>query len=77
MILPLLVIAIKKYPSNDEIRKYAMKMMDGSCSTINDKNIILRSGVMESLGVLLASDEINDNEDEKNKIRTLITKIIA
>jgi hypothetical protein len=77
MILPLLVIAIKKYPSNDEIRKYAMKMMNRSCSTINDKKKILRSGVMESLGVLLASDEINDNEDEKNKIRTLITKIIA
>jgi hypothetical protein len=76
-ILPLLVLAIKKYPSNDNIRKYALKMMNHSCSTINDKKIILRSGVMESLGVLLASDEINDNEDEKNKVRTLISKIIA
>jgi hypothetical protein len=75
-ILPLLVIAIKKFPSNDEIRGNVVGILDDACSKANNKKIILRSGVMEPLGLLFASDEIN-NEDEKNKVRTLINKIIA
>ena len=73
IILPLLVVALKKFPSNDEIREGAMNMMDRSCSTINDKKIIERSGALEVLAILLASDEIND-EDEKDTVRTLIGK---
>ncbi|OEU08118.1 hypothetical protein FRACYDRAFT_250342 [Fragilariopsis cylindrus CCMP1102] len=65
IILPLLVVALKKFPSNDEIREGAMNMMDRSCSTINDKKIIERLGALEVLAILLALDEIND-EDEKD-----------
>ena len=76
MILPLLVIALKKCPSNDEIRKNALSMMNRSCSTINDKKIIERSGALEVLVALLASDDTND-EAEKDTVRTLIGKIVA
>ena len=77
MILPLLVVALKQFPSNDKIRRFAVNIINRACSSeANNKKIILRSGVMEPLGLLLASDEIND-EDEKNKVRTLISKIIA
>ena len=69
----MLVVALKKFPSNDEIREGAMNMMDRSCSTINDKKIIERSGALEVLAIVLASDEIND-EDEKDTVRTLIGK---
>ncbi|OEU11403.1 hypothetical protein FRACYDRAFT_245902 [Fragilariopsis cylindrus CCMP1102] len=67
MIIPLLVAALKKFPLNDEIRSYVVTP---------SWNTVLRSGVMEPLILLLASDEIND-EDEKNKVRTLISKLIA
>ncbi|OEU07243.1 hypothetical protein FRACYDRAFT_251292 [Fragilariopsis cylindrus CCMP1102] len=77
MILPLLVVALKQFPSNDKIRRHALYFIDKACSSeANNKKIILKLGVMEPLGSLLASDEIND-EDEKNKVRTLISKIIA
>jgi hypothetical protein len=77
MILPLLVVALKQFPSNDKIRGYAVNILDEACSSEpNNKKFILKSGVMEPLGSLLASDEIND-ENEKNKVRTLISKIIA
>ncbi|OEU08671.1 hypothetical protein FRACYDRAFT_249572 [Fragilariopsis cylindrus CCMP1102] len=65
MILPLLVVALKQFPSNDKIRGHAQTTRKYP-----------KSGVMEPLGLLLASDEIND-EVEKNKVRTLISKIIA
>ena len=77
IILPLLVVALKQFPSNDKIRRHALYFIDKACSSeANNKKIILKLGVMEPLGSLLASDEIND-EDEKNKVRTLISKIIA
>ena len=77
MILPLLVVALKQFPSNDKIRECAVNILDEAClSEAISKKTILRSGVMEPLGLLLASDEINDVE-EKNQVRTLISKIIA
>jgi hypothetical protein len=77
MILPLLVVVLKKFPSNDKIRERVVNILDDACSSeTNNKKTIFRSGIMKPLGLLLASDEIND-EDEKNKVRTLISKIIA
>jgi hypothetical protein len=76
MILPLLTVFLKKYPSNNKIREHIMNMMDRSCSTINDKKVIERSGALEVLSILLASDNIND-EAEKDTVRTLIGKIVA
>ena len=77
MILPLLVVALKKFPLNYEIRCYVVSILNYACSSeANNKKSILRSGVTEPLVLLLASDEIND-EDEKNKVRNLISKIIA
>jgi hypothetical protein len=76
MILPLLVVVLKKFPSNDKIRVNAMNMIYDSCSTINDKKIIERSGALEVLAALLASDDTND-EAEKDTVRTLIGKIVA
>ena len=76
MILPLLVIVLKKFPSNDKIRKGAIDMIGHSCLTINDKKIIERSGALEVLAILLATDNIND-EVEKFIVRTLIGKIVA
>ncbi|OEU11868.1 hypothetical protein FRACYDRAFT_244988 [Fragilariopsis cylindrus CCMP1102] len=77
MILPLLVVALKKFPSNDKIRGHVVNFLNNACSSeANNKKTILRSGVMEPLVLLLASDEIND-ENWKDKVRTLISKIIA
>jgi hypothetical protein len=53
-----------------------MNMIYDSCSTINDKKIIERSGALEVLAALLASDDTND-EAEKDTVRTLIGKIVA
>jgi hypothetical protein len=47
MLLPLLVMVLKEYPSNDNIREYAMYMIDSACSALNDKKIIEKSGAME------------------------------
>ena len=80
MILPLLVVALKKFSLNDEIRSDVVSILDYACSSeaINKKTI-LRSGVMEHLILSLASDEINDedDEDETNRVRILISQIIA
>jgi hypothetical protein len=75
MLLPLLVMALKQYPSNDDIRKYVLSLLDGACTTINDKKTIVRSGAMEVLGALFTSDDIN--EDGKDAVRILIHKISA
>jgi hypothetical protein len=75
MLLPLLVMILKEYPSNDDIRKRVLSLLDGACSTVNDKNTIVRSGAMEVLGALFTSDDIN--EDGKNLVRILIHKISA
>jgi hypothetical protein len=75
MLLPLLVMALKEYPSNDDIRKCVLSLLYGACSTVNDKNTIVRSGAMEVLGALFTSDDIN--EDGKNQVRILIHNISA
>jgi hypothetical protein len=68
-------MVLKEYPSNDEIRNKAMYVIRDACSTVNDRKIIERSGAMEVLGALLASDNIN--EAGKNKVRTLTRRITA
>ena len=50
-------------------------MIHGACKGINDKKVIERLGVMEHLSVLLASNNIN--EDQKKKVREVIGKITA
>ena len=75
ILLPLLVMVLKEYPSNDGIRYQAMYVIRDACSTVNDRKIIERSGAMEVLGALLASDNIN--EVEKRKARFLTRLITA
>ena len=75
MLLPLLVMALKEYPSNSWIRNEAMYMLDGACSLVTDKKIVERSGVVEVLGSLLNSDDVD--EADKNIVRYLIHKITA
>jgi hypothetical protein len=75
MLLPFLVVVLKKYSSNDTIRKYVFGMLDGACSTVNDRKIIARSGVMEPIAALLTSDYIN--EGMKDRVCTLLHKITS
>jgi hypothetical protein len=75
MLLPLLVMVLKEYPSNDAIRKCAIYLIRAVGSTVNDRNIIERLGAIGVLGALLASDNIN--EAEKNVVRFLIHKILV
>jgi hypothetical protein len=74
MLLPFLVMVLKKYPSNNEIRTIAIAMIDVACSAVNDRTIV-ETSAMEVLGGILVSDAIN--AAEKYTIRTLIHKITA
>jgi hypothetical protein len=75
MLLPLLVMVLKVYPSNYEIRNKAMHVIRDACYKVNDRKIIERSGAVEVLGALLASDSIN--EAEKRKARSLTRLIVG
>jgi hypothetical protein len=75
ILLPLLVMVLKVHPSNDEIRNKSMHVIHDACLFVNDRKIIERSGAVEVLGALLASDDIN--EAEKHKVRTLTRRITA
>ena len=75
MLLPLLVMVLKEYPSNSTIRNAAVHILHSACSLVTDKKIIERSGTVEVLGALLKSEDIN--EEAKNKVRTLTNKITA
>jgi hypothetical protein len=76
MLLPILVIGLKKFPLNDRIQNISITLLVGACRMINDKKIIERSNAMEPLAVFLASGN-NINEAKKIKIRSLIHKISA
>ncbi|OEU06746.1 hypothetical protein FRACYDRAFT_253515 [Fragilariopsis cylindrus CCMP1102] len=75
ILLPLLVMVLKVLPTHDEIRNKAVYVICDACSFVNDRKIIERSGAMEVLGALLASENIN--EAEKNKVRFLTRLITA
>ena len=53
----------------------AMCVIRHACSKVNDRNIIERSGAVEVLGALLASDNIN--VAEKGKVRSLTRLIVG
>ncbi|OEU18250.1 hypothetical protein FRACYDRAFT_236523 [Fragilariopsis cylindrus CCMP1102] len=69
ILLPLLVMVLKVYPSNDGIRHKAMCVIRHACSIVNDRKTIERSGAVEVLGALLASDNIH--EVDKHTVRCL------
>jgi hypothetical protein len=75
MLLPLLVIGLKEFPSNDDIRKGALRIIDNSYSIVNDKKTIVRLGAVEALAALLVLEDIN--EAERNFACALIHKITA
>ena len=75
MLLPLLVMVLKEYPSNSTIRNAAVHMLHSACSLVTDKKIIERSGTVEVLGALLKWNDIS--EEAKTTVRSLIHKIIA
>ena len=75
ILLPLLVMVLKEYPSNDEIRDKAMYVIRDACYKVNNRKIIERSGAVVVLGALLASDSIN--EAEKRKARSLTRLIVG
>ena len=78
MILSFLAVGLKKVGSNQDsnnIFVYAIRLIHGACDSISDKKIIEKSGVMEPLVVLLASNDMN--EDKKTVVRKVIRKITA
>ncbi|MGK3742781.1 MAG: hypothetical protein ACI90V_009637 [Bacillariaceae sp.] len=75
ILFPLLVMVLKEFPSNDDIRKRALYVIDDAYSIVNDKKTIVRSGAIEVLGALLVLEDIN--EAERNFACALIHKITA
>ena len=85
-LLPVCVMSLKEYPTNEQIRKNVFKLLNGAlCSTDNNNEVvhddhdqrgtIEKAGTIEALSSLLTTKGIN--EDEKTKIRKVISKIIA
>ena len=75
MLLPLLVMVLKEYPSNSLIRNEAVHIIHSVCYLVTDKKIIDTSGTVEVLGALLKWNDIS--EEAKTTVRSLIHKIIA
>ena len=76
MLLPFLVIGLKKFPSNISIQSSVVWLTYGACDTIDDKRIIEKSGVIEPLAALLLLDEIDGVfEQFKMNVRKLIVTI--
>jgi hypothetical protein len=74
-ILPLCVLCLKEFSTNDEIRANVRRLLTGACSSRVNKRTIEKTGVLEGIVPLLTSDTIEDNG--KIKLRDIATKIIA
>ncbi|OEU11364.1 hypothetical protein FRACYDRAFT_245776 [Fragilariopsis cylindrus CCMP1102] len=86
-LLPVCVMSLKEYPTNEQIRKNVLKLLNGALCCTDDNNevhvhddhdqrgTIEKAGTIEALSSLLTTKGIN--EDEKTKIRKVISKIIA
>ncbi|OEU11803.1 hypothetical protein FRACYDRAFT_244927 [Fragilariopsis cylindrus CCMP1102] len=74
-ILPLCVLCLKEFSTNDEIRVNVRRLLAGACSSRVNNRAIEKTGVLEDIVPLLNSDIIDD--DEKTKWRDIVTKIIA
>jgi hypothetical protein len=74
-ILPLCVLCLKEFPTNDKIRANVRRLLTGACSSRVNNRTIEKTGVLEDIVPLLTSDTIDD--DEKTKWRDIATKIIA
>jgi hypothetical protein len=76
-LLPVCVMSLKEYPTNEQIRKNVLKLLNGALCTdeIHDQRTIEKAGTIEALSSLLTTKGID--EGEKTKIRKVISKIIA
>ncbi|OEU11738.1 hypothetical protein FRACYDRAFT_244861 [Fragilariopsis cylindrus CCMP1102] len=86
-LLPVCVMSLKEYPTNEQIRKNVLKLLNGALLRTDNNNevvhhdddqrrtIIEKAGTIEALSSLLTTKGIN--ETEKTKIRKVISKIIA
>jgi len=75
MLLPFLAMCLNKFGSVDRILESAIFMIHDACYTIDEKKIIERSGIMEPLGALLASNDIN--EAQKKRVHDVIVTIVT
>jgi hypothetical protein len=79
ILLPLLAIGLKTFPSNNSIRNNTLLLLNSSCSIINDKKIIKDSDVIGVLGELLNTSSDSNinviNFAERIRIHNLIVKI--
>jgi hypothetical protein len=79
ILLPLLVMGLKRFPSNDSIRNNTLLLLNSYCSIINNKKTIKNSDAIGVLRELLDTSSDNSNNNikfaEKNKASTLIVKI--
>ena len=73
LILSFCAFVLKNFGTNKIIRVIGTKFVNNSFSFVQDKNIIKRSGCMEALAFLLASNKIG--EDEKRIVGALIGRI--
>jgi hypothetical protein len=76
-LLPVCVMSLKEYPTNEQIRKNVLKLLNGALCTdeVHDQRTIEKAGTIEALSSLLTAKGID--EAEKTKIRKVISKIIA
>lgn len=75
ILLPFVSISLKKFPLSVSIRRCAIIFIERSCDNVNDRTTIEKAGALEALSLLLTSDGISENE--KMKVRALISNIIA
>mmetsp|Transcript_48063 Transcript_48063/g.54460 ORF Transcript_48063/g.54460 Transcript_48063/m.54460 type:complete len:455 (+) Transcript_48063:223-1587(+) len=76
LLLPFLAMSLKECSSNTLIRTNTVKFLFHACNTVNGKKHLEQAGMMESLSLLLSSD--NDiPEEEKQAVRKVIAKIVA
>jgi len=74
MLLPFLAVCMKKFGSNQQILIDILDLLDGACDTLDNK-IITRSGIIEPLGALLTSPDVN--EEQKKEVHEVIVAIVA
>jgi len=75
VLLPFFAMGLKKFPSNKLIRTNTVKFLYHTCTTVNGRKHLEKAGAMESLSLLLTSDDIS--EEEKKTVRKVIVKIVA
>ena len=73
-VLPFLIFGMTTYPRSKHIRSTVLDFIQGACDNMKDKKRI-ENPAMEGLCAIFTRDDID--EEEKNRIRTLIVNTVA